>query len=625
MKKIYKILLLAVVTSSTFFYSCDSLELEQLASPNELSADQADPDLLLNSIQLAYRLTQRTFQANSAELGRVDYMFGRNYLDNYGDGTLDAAWTRLYSNDGVRGINTNTQAIEALDIANPDKDLSYHLGIAKTLQAHTLMQMVDFLGDIPWSEAGKPDEFPKPKADDSADVYAAAVAILAEAKTLFTNTSGIGTGTDLYYGGDADKWIKLVNTIQMRADLTVENYAAVVAATNVIENTEDDFQFSYGTNVLSPDTRHPNYGADYTSSGANIYQSNWLIRQMIGEFPYGDFSASTDPRRRYYFYRQTWFTPGNMSIFRDINGRFGPAGTAYLYNGDPNGETLSCSLQDAPTHIQFTTDEEIFCSMPIGYWGRFHGNDEGTPPDNFTRTAVGVYPSGGSFDGYPDAAPFIAHYEQADGSITTDSSGEYIGYEASIAFLYNQAVGLGDGGGGAGIDPIYLASYVDFMKAEAHLALSNPTAAATHFEAGMTKSIAKVQSFGALDGTADTSEAPDAADVAAFIALKTAEFNAAADETSVDANGFPIAKDKMDLLGEQYFIAMYGGAADAFNFIRRTGYPRTLSRSLDSNPGTFPRTVLYPSSEVSANPNILQKQDLSQTVFWDKGVVNPAN
>ena len=616
MKKIYKILLVAIVASSTFFYSCDTIELEQLESPNSLSADQADPDLLLNSIQLAYRGAQRTFQANSAELGRVDYMFGRNYLDNYGDGTLNGAWNNFYSNDGVRGININTQAIQAIDIANPDKDLSYHLGVAKTLQAHTLMQLVDFLGDIPWSQAGNPNEFPKPEVDNSADVYAAAVAILAEAKALFSNTSGIGTGTDLFYDGDADKWIKLVNTIQMRADLTVENYAAVAAATNVIESTDDDFQFNYGTNVLAPDTRHPNYANDYTSSGANIYQSNWLISQMIGAFPYGDFSASTDPRRRYYFYRQSFNTPGNMSIFRDINGRFGPAGAAYIYDGDGNGETLSCSLQDAPLQLQFTPDEEIFCSMPLGYWGRFHGNDEGTPPDNFTRTAVGVYPSGGSFDGYPDAAPFIAQF---------DSNGDYIGYVASINQLYDQAVGLGNGGAGNGIDPIYLASYVDFMKAEANLALGNSAMAATHFEAGMTKSIAKVQSFGSLDGAANMSEAPDAATVAAFIANKTAEFNAAATTTSIDGTGFPVAKDKMDLLGEQYFIAMYGGASDSFNFIRRTGYPRTLSRSLDSNPGTFPRTVLYPSSEVSANSNILQKQDLSQTVFWDKGKVNPAN
>jgi len=29
--------------------------------------------------------------------------------------------------------------------------------------------------------------------------------------------------------------------------------------------------------------------------------------------------------------------------------------------------------------------------------------------------------------------------------------------------------------------------------------------------------------------------------------------------------------------------------------------------------------------EVSANGNILQRQDLNTTVFWDAGVINPAN
>ena len=31
-----------------------------------------------------------------------------------------------------------------------------------------------------------------------------------------------------------------------------------------------------------------------------------------------------------------------------------------------------------------------------------------------------------------------------------------------------------------------------------------------------------------------------------------------------------------DVLGEQYFVAMFGGGNDAWNFIRRTGHPRTL-------------------------------------------------
>lgn len=609
MKKLYKFLFISLLSSVTLFYSCDTVELEQLASPNALSTDQADPDLLLNSIQLSYRGSQRTFQGLSADLGRVNYMFGRNYLNNYGDGTLNFVWTSFYSTN-----LPNLNAIAAIDAANPDTDYSYHLGMGKTLQAHTLMQLVDFVGDVPFTEAGNPAEFPKPTVDDDATVYDAAIAMLAEASAHFATTSGIGTGTDLYYNGDETKWIKLIKTLQMRANLTTRNYEAVTTAAGVIESSEDDFQFNYGTNVLSPDTRHPDYANDYTDSGANIYQSNWLLSTMVPGF--GDFSDDTDPRRRYYFYRQTWRTPGTTSLFEDVDGRFGPAGSVYTDSSDGNGETLACSLQETPTHLQFTPDEDIWCALNLGYWGRTHGNDEGTPPDNFTRTAVGVYPAGGSFDGYPDAAPFIAQF---------DKNGDYIGYTASINLLYNQAVGLGKGAAGNGIDPIYLASYVDFMKAEANLALGQVDIAADHFEAGMTKSITKVQSFSALDPTAVTTEIPDATTVADFIAAKVDEFKSAPATSSLDATGFPTEKDKMDLLGEQYFIAMFGGAGDAFNFVRRTGYPRTLSRSIDPNPGAYPRTVLYPSVEVSANGNILQRTDLSTKVFWDTGVLNPAN
>jgi len=625
MKKLYKFLLISVLSSVTLFYSCDTIELEQLTNPNALSPDLADPDLLLNQIQLSYRVSQRDFEGISADFGRVSQMFGRNYLETYVDGTLNRVWENFYSTNFP-----NLNAIIAIDEANPDKDYSYHIAAAKTLQAHTLMQLVDFLGDVPFSQAGKPAEFPKPTVDDDESVYNSAIAMLAEAKVLFSsipiNSDGVYeafSGTDLFHGANVTKWVKLINTLEMRANLTTKKYAAVASASGVIENTEDDFQFQYGTNVLQPDTRHPNYGSDYTDSGANIYQSNWLMNIMVPGF--GDFDTNTDPRRRYYFYRQNWRTPGTTSLFVDVEGRFGGPGTIYTDDSDGDGESISCSLQDTPTHLQFTPDENIWCNLNLGYWGRTHGNDEGTPPDNFTRTAVGVYPSGGSFDGYPDAAPFIAHYRQEDGSITTDPSGEYIGYVASIEFLYNQAVGLGKGAAGNGIDPIYLASYVDFMKAEANLALGNVSIAADHFEAGITKSIEKVQSFAGFDATADTDEAPSVATVSEFIAAKVAEFNAAPATSGLDATGFPTEKDKMDLLGEQYFIAMYGGAGDAFNFVRRTGYPRTLARSIDPSPGPFPRTLLYPSVEVSANGNLEQRTDLNTTVFWDTGVVNPAN
>ena len=607
MKKIYKFLLLTIVASSLVFYSCETTELDMLSSPNALSPDKADANLLLNSIQLDYWRALETFNNRSAELSRIDYMFGRNYFNAFGPGTLNGPWSRLYSN-----MIPDIANIESLN--STDNDLSFHIGISKIMEAHVMMLMVDFLGDIVWSERNNPNEFPSPKVDNGQVVYTAAIALLDEAKVLL-NGANRGTATDLYYNGSTAKWIKLANTLKMRADLTVGNYQAVVDATNVLESSADDFEFKFGTNVQSPDNRHPRYNSDYRSDGANNYQSNWLMNLMSGDktewenlwgsgWVQGDPLPVSDPRRRYYFYRQTWNTPGNISLMQHS-----AAGTVVYPDAfgadNTDGETLQCSLQEVPTHFEFTSDEDIWCSVKLGYWGRIHGNDEGTPPDNFLRTAAGVYPAGGSFDNQFDI-PF------------------YVG-GSGLSNIPHGAVGLGNGGGGAGIEPFILASYVKFMKAEAYLHLGNPAAAATNLEEGMRLSIAKVMSFGSKDSKTDIDLVPSAIEIEQYVTTVIDEFNATSLSTAVDGLGFPVTKDKMDILGEQYFIAMFGGAADGFNFIRRTGYPRTLSRSVESNPGLFPRSLLYPSNENVSNKNILQKSDLSTKVFWDSGVINPAN
>ena len=603
MKKIYKYLLMTVVASSTMFYSCDTLEMEDLASPNSLSPDLADADLLLNNIQLSYLGAMQDMQYNGAALGRIQNMSGRNYYNNFGSGTVSGAWGSLYS-----GMMPDIAVIEGL---NTDGLLDFHMGISKIMQAHVIMGLVDSLGDIPWSEAVNPAEYPSPTVDDGETVYAAAVAMLGEAAGYLGTSGG---GDDLFYGGDISKWVKLHNTLLMRANLTTGNYAAALAQTNVIESAADDFQFNYGTQELQPDTRHPNYSSDYTTSGANIYQSSWLMGHMAGSFDdhralyFDNWQPGTearlgDPRRKYYFYRQTYGTPGNQTALYF-------SGAAYLYPLDfggnsANGETLQCSLQTVPFHLEFTPDEATQCSNLNGYWGRAHGNDEGTPPDAFARTAQGVYPAGGSFDNQPDVQV----------------------YETTLSALPTGAVNQGQGGGGAGIWPIYLSSYVSFMKAEAAMWQGDTAMAGMYMEQGMNQSMAKVTGMISVDADADVANAPSAAWVAEFVTNKMAEFNAAPLSSALDGFGWPVEKDKLDILGEEYFVAMYGGANDAWNFIRRTGHPRTLQRSLSdpAESGLFPRTGLYPSSEISANPNILQRSDNNTLVFWDNGAINPAN
>ena len=114
-----------------------------------------------------------------------------------------------------------------------------------------------------------------------------------------------------------------------------------------------------------------------------------------------------------------------------------------------------------------------------------------------------------------------------------------------------------------------------------------------------------------MDTTRDTSFEPDATTVSDFIAAKAALITDTSD-------------DSWNALAEQFFVTMYGGGADSYNFYRRTGYPTTVFPNLDPNPGVFPRTFLYPSVEVIANPNITQRQDNNTQVFWDTQPAGPA-
>ena len=627
MKRIFKYLMMTVIAAGTMFYSCETTELEDLVSPNALSPDLADADLLLNSIQVSYLGAMQDMQYNGAALGRISYMGGRVYYNNFSSGTVSGAWGSLYS-----GMLPDIAAIEAQN--GEENLLAFHLGISKAMAAHVMMGIVDSVGDVPFSQANNPTEYPSPSVDDDADVYAAAVAMLDEAESYLNAAGG---GDDLFYGGDSSKWMKFVNTLRMRAMLTTGDYAGALAQGGVIDTADADMQFNYGTQELQPDTRHPWYQSDYTTSGANIYQSSWLMDVMIGDIndwygaPVGypgigneeDGAVqravqSDDPRRRYYFYRQQWITPGQSGMLYAFDA--GPYVWPLSWGGNAedtaNGETLQCSLQLQPFHLDFTEDGGDgtmvgrWCAGKLGYWGRHHGNDEGTPPDNFTRTAVGVYPAGGSFDNQPD----VPNY---------DNYGSLGGTNAGI----KGAVWQGNGGGGAGIWPIYLSSYVHFMKAEAAMWVGDVATARAMMEIGMQHSFNKVLSMGSVDAEADSNYLATATEVSDFIAMKLAEFDAAPLSNTSDPMAPSTTKDKLDVLGEQYFVAMYGGANDAWNFMRRTGHPRHLSRGLMDNneSGLFPRTGTYPSGEISANPNILQRQDNATQVFWDGGATNPAN
>ena len=436
--------------------SCETTELDLTSNPNALSPEQADATFFLNSIQVDFAFWVNSMGDRGGELTRINYMNGRTYNNVYSPDSWDGLWSSAY-----RGM---LEDIRLMNILAEEAGLSYHRGMGKVFQAYIMLTLVDYFGDVPYTEALQGSEgILNPVADSGQAVYNSAILLLDSAVADF-NTSGPVPSDDFFYNGSRLKWIKAANSIKKKALLNLGDFSAYNAVTNYISNPADDFQFSWGTSPATPDTRHPLYRSNYTSTGGGEYMSNWIMFKMLN-----GHAGNTDPRINYYFYRQVPNTPG--------------------FDSDANEEVLECGLPGYYVPPQYRNDNTPFCAPTnsannpaSGYWGRDHGNDNGIPPDGFLRTLRGVYPVGGAYD------------------------------DESFLGLID-----GSGVGGAGITPIMLSSWMHFMNAEVDVSTGGDPTSETLI--AIEQALNKVDDLGGPEISS--------ADVSAYIAAFTSDWNAA--------------------------------------------------------------------------------------------------
>ncbi len=563
--------------------SCESTELDLLQNPNDVTEDQLDPQFLFNNIQLGFNGFVQNVAGHSSytsELVRQFALAGSTYNDAFSPQSFNGIWSSAYA-----GVLTDIKTLEPLA---EEQGLTYHLGASKVMRAYVLVTLVDLFGDVPYSEALLGNENLNPVADPQTEVYQAALTELDEAIVTLATPTSVLPLDDFYFalnnGGSASEelqsnWITAAKTLKLRIlnnvrlngsalGLDVANEInALLTENDLIDTPQEDWQFNFGSTRVNPDSRHPGYGAYYETTAVG-YMSNYLMWTMIDE------KGFDDPRLRYYFFRQD-DNANNEDIF-----------------------TLGCAVQSAPGHYSSVSSIYTSAAMPFctadaarGYWGRDNLNSDGIPPDNAKRTVYGVYPVGGAFD-VDDA-----------GSVQNDGS---------------------DGLLGAGITPILLSSYVNFIKAEAALILGTSGDARAFLENGIRESITKTTSFGSLDpGVVIVADDPDTA-----INEQVLQGDFFPSATSINAyiNFVLDAYDnegqqgRLDIIMKEYLIASFGNGLESYNGYRRTGFPSNLQPALEPNPGDFYRSALYPDDYVNLNSNATQKQRTEQ-IFWD---TNPA-
>lgn len=568
---LFKKIALAMIVLS--LAACSDLD-ELFENPNGVDPSRADAVSLYNSVQLNFRnvANSQTLYRFAGGLVRMNGEIGGfTYQATHGPTEFDGFWNDVYAD-----LFPDVDAF--ISLAEPI-GLNTEAASAKIMKAYTLMLLVDLFGDVPNTEAGQganaDNQILNPSDDAGADVYAAAVALLNEASAQLEGSTGFASAAfDNFYGGSAAGWKTLANTLKIRAAVTtrlvngaggVGEINSIVAGGDIIDTNAENFEFQYGNNRANPDNRHPFYADGYEANDGQ-YQSNWYMWLLA------ESKGFVDPRAAYYFFRQE----------KDIVG---------TYEADPNAFdcifTMTPDPDFLPPHYDALSFETPYClgSYDKGYFGRDHLNGSGIPPDGFFRTVYGLYPGGGKFD---------------DGE-TNDE-------------VQNNGV---DGAQGAGIAPIFQASFTHFNLAEAVLTMGADGNARELLEAGINLSMERVRAFESLvDESIVISEVPVTTTIAdVFVADSTVAKYVDFVMAEYDAAGSDDAR--LGIVAREYLIALYGNGIEGYNLYRRTCLPANIQPAIDPNPGPFIRSALYPAVHVNLNQNVQQKNSFTDPVFWD--------
>lgn len=441
MKAKYKILTALALCASVI--SCETVELDLQQNPNQLNVDQSDPNYILNSIQLRFNSGWGTFNDSDMQLVRMENL--RNtYASVIDESTLQEFTTNPSPYTNTYDIIKNAELL--FEIAD-EENLPYHKGMANFFIAYSLVTLVDHLGPVPLSEANLLEEFPNPSVDDGAAIYEEAFNLLDEAEANFNEETVTFPSNDLFYGGNADNWIKAINSLRLKMYITTrlvnETEATagineIIASGEYIDDPSEDFFFKYNQATAPVDSRHPLFRESYSTSFVplGVYMSNDFINLIKDE------KGFTDPRLRYYIYRQV--------------------GEA------PSGDFLPCE----------GLDRYNYCYTGDFYWGRDHKDAEGIPNDGPFKSTYGIYPAGGAYD---------------DGDVNDPSTFENV--------VRNQGLN------GAGIRPYWLSSFSSFSLAEAALTLGTSGDASNYLEDGIRRSFDRVERLSGIPMDSEAKEA----------------------------------------------------------------------------------------------------------------------
>jgi len=239
-----------IATISLFAASCSNFE-EINTNPDKSTA--AKPDMLAS-----YTLMKTFKLANSSADVYTQITLFNHHVTKLASSPDPGQYYWSYSPFGSFGsYKYLTDLKDMVTFSEGSTSESSYKGLALFLKAYYGFAATLDMGDVPYSEAGMGKEgVLQPLYDKQADVFAQILTDLQQAEVYFAN-GAVLTG-DIMYGGDAKKWRRLCNAMQLKVIQTmskkatpaqIARFAAIVNAGNLMTGFTDDLKLVYTENT----------------------------------------------------------------------------------------------------------------------------------------------------------------------------------------------------------------------------------------------------------------------------------------------------------------------------------------------------------------------------------------
>lgn len=234
--KLYKYILSLIIAFTVL--NCESYTEGINESPNAFVV--ASSDLLIGQVQLAFMQHMGSNNARYTSVfsnhftgGDRQYLTLNTYSPNRGN--YNDMWQDTY----ISGINNSNI------ILNDENAGELVKGVAEIIRGALFADLALLYGNVPFSQASNPDEFPEPNYDNQSDVLSGAIQLISSGLNKVGDAS-ITAG----FGGNrlsGSTWKEAGNTIAARYSISMGNYAQAISfANNGISSRANDLVTQHG-------------------------------------------------------------------------------------------------------------------------------------------------------------------------------------------------------------------------------------------------------------------------------------------------------------------------------------------------------------------------------------------